>query len=1166
MFRLNAFVIAAALMAGFHEQAVSQTFETVYTTPDCGGAALGGLTKLPNGSFIGVANNGGIAGGGTIFQVTPAGVTTRLLSFMGDNGASPDGVPTAGADGKYYGITTNGGRGDRGVAYRISATGQFEKLADFSTLLKAGDEQLYPTGRLVQGDDGNFYGLCSVYSGGNAPSAENPQPCGLIFKLSPSNALSVVARFKTDGSTGQSPADGLVKFDGTSFLGVTRAGGSDNKGVVFKVTTDGTLTKVADFTGAANGSTPAAGMVKGSDGNFYGVTLAGGANDYGVVYKVTPAGDLSLLDSFDFQNGYYGECVMVEKSGTFYGLTGGGAGGGVLFKITPGDASPAIAKLADLGGTLGNEGLGSIAVGDDGNLYATTLGAGAANAGTVVQMTTAGQISKIAELGVPTGQGFIGGVVPGPGGALYGASIVGGVHNEGALFKVTTGGVVSKIGDFQFNGDDQTKVIGPGPSNGIMVGSDQKIYGVTGGFGSGPSTVGLRLFRSDAAGPIEEAASFGAVNIKNPGEMMEASDGFFYGTAFGDYQQDFGCIFRYSSANGIEKIFQFDAASGKGPSGRLLEGQDGALYGSTKFGGTSNKGTIFRLTKGGVFKSLASFTSAIGARPNGSLVVGRDGNFYGLAQGESSYGNGAVFRVSPDGKLSRVAAFTGFNGAYPGGGLVLGLGGNFYGTTYAGGGTGKVGTVFKVTPSGAITMLAAFDGQTNGANPMSTLCFGSDGALYGTAYSTVFRLVFPPNTPPVAKDDSFTLPVVQKNVIGNDTDAEKDVLTITGVTDGAHGTVDFTPDGTVTYLPGPDFDSGSVTSDSFTYTISDGRGGQSTATVTVNVPPDLLRAGAGVYGGVLSVGGSAQGYWGIVMTGGGAFTGAVYVDGVKTSIKGLFGPDGHFSKTVTRKDPLKPLVINLQLDALNSTISGAVTVDTTNYDVELLRNLPIYSSTRPSPNAGRYTVLLTPGAPGGANPAGTGYAKMTVTPKGAVVMVGKLGDNTSFAAGSFLTSEDQIPFYVPAYKNKGYVAGLLTFSEENDSDVAGTLTWKKPAKATDIFYPLGFGTSAVFRGARYVAGSPVLPLETQSPNANLALGSAATKPLAISSKNVVTVPAGDATKVKIDATGGVFTGTFLDGGTRRPFGGVIYQKDTAHGEGTVVLDTTTEKVSLDAVP
>ena len=96
----------------------------------------------------------------------------------------------------------------------------------------------------------------------------------------------------------------------------------------------------------------------------------------------------------------------------------------------------------------------------------------------------------------------------------------------------------------------------------------------------------------------------------------------------------------------------------------------------------------------------------------------------------------AMTIVSPAQSLTTLVQFTGADGRDPGS-LVQGLDGNFYGTTFEGGRSGNLGTVFKVTPAGVLTTLHRFGGTGNPANPLAGLVLGADGNFYGTFVDTV---------------------------------------------------------------------------------------------------------------------------------------------------------------------------------------------------------------------------------------------------------------------------------------------------------------------------------------------------------------------------------------------------------------------------------------------
>ncbi len=127
---------------------------------------------------------------------------------------------------------------------------------------------------------------------------------------------------------------------------------------------------------------------------------------------------------------------------------------------------------------------------------------------------------------------------------------------------------------------------------------------------------------------------------------------------------------------------------------------------------------------------------------SGIVAQGRDGNLYSTAIGGTG-GVGAMFKVPPSGALTVPYTFDADHNPF--GGLTLGTDGNFYGTTNSGG-TSNMGTVFKVTPGGILTVLHNFANSGDGAYPYAPPIQGADGNFYGTTtqanvgYGTVYKI------------------------------------------------------------------------------------------------------------------------------------------------------------------------------------------------------------------------------------------------------------------------------------------------------------------------------------------------------------------------------------------------------------------------------------------
>jgi uncharacterized repeat protein (TIGR03803 family) len=289
-----------------------------------------------DGNFYGVTQNAGEAHGarlGNIFQLTPSGRETSLFLFCSIldcyDGNSPTSIMQAN-DGNFYGVDYNGGDGQGGAFWQLVANSwAFNLLFNFDTQTTG----IYPTVTLVQGRDGQLYGV-TPHGGTGLPDCASY--CGTVFKITLSGHETVLYNFcsQTNCTDGAEPAAALVQGSDGNFYGTTSAGGAYSNGTVFRITPSGTMTILHSFAGG-EGNNVLAPLIQGSDGNFYGTASGSGAHGYGAIFEITPSGTFTLLYSFNNSDGANPQGGLVEVNGTFYGTTyaGGANNDGTVFKF-----------------------------------------------------------------------------------------------------------------------------------------------------------------------------------------------------------------------------------------------------------------------------------------------------------------------------------------------------------------------------------------------------------------------------------------------------------------------------------------------------------------------------------------------------------------------------------------------------------------------------------------------------------------------------------------------------------------------------------------------------------------------------------------------------------------------------------------------------------------
>jgi len=378
-----------------------------------------------------------------------------------------------------------------------------------------------------------------------------------------------------------------------------------------------TLTTLFSFTDMG-GVEPAAPLIQGPDGSFYGTTAGGGIPGPGTIFKVTAAGAFTTLHSFNGLDGaspYAG--LTLGTDGNFYGTVGGTTG--AVFKITP---AGVFTTLHAFTGTDGQQPAAALTLGTDGNFYGTAAGGGTQYActgnylngcGTVFRITPSGTLTTLHSFGGADGANPVAPLTLGSDGNFYGATAYGGPLGVGTIFQITAAGTLTTL--HYFSGSD-----GATPLASLTQGADGNFYGTaaTGVFG-GPSANGT-AFKITPAGVFTTLHAFSGADGQQPAAALALGrDGNFYGTTrYGGPQgctsganfSGCGTVFMMSSTGILTTLYRFSGTDGQQPVAALTLGSNGNFYGTTLLGGTNQGGTFF---------SLDVANSALSVNANGAV-------------------------------------------------------------------------------------------------------------------------------------------------------------------------------------------------------------------------------------------------------------------------------------------------------------------------------------------------------------------------------------------------------------------------------------------------------------------------------------------------------------------------------------------------------------------
>lgn len=622
-----------------------------------GGAADG---KLPYASLIldgsgflyGTTFGDGTATGSVVFKLRTDGLGYVVLHTLA--GGTTDGLGSYAAllsdgAGTLFGTTHNGGISDRGTVFTLKTDGTaFALVHSFAGGTTDGQ---YPQGALVRDGAGFLYG--TTLNGGNSSLG-----LGTVFKVKTDGSGFQLLHAFTGGTDGSNPYYTTLTLESGTLYGANLFGAAPQRGVVFKMATDGTgFTTIHTFLGSpSDAGFCETGVVSDGAGNLFGTTAVGGAFNLGAVFRLKTDGTgFALLHSFADSDGSGPAAPLVQDaSGFLYGTAqfGGANAVGSVFKVK-------------------TDGTGFAVLHDFSN-------------GTDAQKPVAGLVLD--------GSGF-----------LYGTTISGGTSGYGAVFKVKTDGTgYTILHSFAIGATDGKIAYG-----GLTLDGAGFLYGTTIDGASGMGTVfkiktdgtGFALLHTFQGGASDGNAPYAALLLDGSGNL--------YGTTLFGGASDQGTIFKLTtSGSGFALLHSFAGGIGDGqaPRSPLITDGAGMLYGTTVNGGSASlgQGVVFKIkTDGTGFALLHAFAGGAsdGANPFYSgLALGAGSVLYGTTFNGGSASQGTAFQVKTDATgFAVLHSFTGgaSDGAFPYAGVVVDNLRNLYGTT-AIGGFGNDGTVYKI--------------------------------------------------------------------------------------------------------------------------------------------------------------------------------------------------------------------------------------------------------------------------------------------------------------------------------------------------------------------------------------------------------------------------------------------------------------------------------------
>jgi uncharacterized repeat protein (TIGR03803 family) len=592
----------------------------------------------------------------------------------------------------------------------------------------------YPVAGVIQDAAGNLYGTTAA----NA---------GTVFKLDSTGRQTVLYTFcSASGCTdGNSPQAGLIRDSAGDLYGTTFYGGANNFGVVFKVDNTGHETVLYSFcsvSGCTDGANPAAGVIQDAAGNLYGTTKTGGANDFGTVFKLDSTGHETVLYSFGSRggDGGYPEAGLIQDgAGNLYGTTNrGGYGFGTVFKVDTSGHETVLYSFCSAACTDGAYPAAGVIQDAAGNLDGTTSSGGGGGGGGV-----------------------------------------------GTVFKLDSTGHETVLYSFCSSANCTD---GANPFAGVIQDAAGNLYGTTSNGGANNRGV---VFKVDNTGNETVLYSFcsvsGCTDGRNPlaGVIQDAAGDLYGTTEYGGVNFNSGTVFKLATSSGgtatvaltsspnpsyVDQSVTLSAVvSGTGatPTGSVTfkEGTT-ALGTATLANGQASLTTTF--TKSGSVSIVASYSGDTNYNPANSSPLKQVVKQYATSTALTSSLNPSTY-----GQPVTLTATVSSVGPTPTGTVTFKNGSKSLGSATLSGGVAKI--TKSTLPAGTLTITATYNGDT--ANAKSTSPALTQVVNKATSTTAIVSSVNPSN---VGQTVKFTATVTSPTTKPTGTVTFKDGSTVLG--------------------------------------------------------------------------------------------------------------------------------------------------------------------------------------------------------------------------------------------------------------------------------------------------------------------------------------------------------------------------------------------------